>query len=352
MGHNTFVGHGKFVRPLFKKPSAADRVKQVTTTKAQTPRHPPPKNLTPGKAAPQFATATERTIDKQIADFREYLHNQHHYWSDDALGFTHLLMSAEKKFTLIMSKKPVESLGASIALAVAGALLTGVCPSLLPIKAIAEAMKKSEEACKKLAELSVECLKTTKEEIKKRVETEEGLKQLREPQEVVSAFFDDYLKRVSTFETAMTVAVADINESLNGTNATELVVALEKARKAWSASGFELPRRRVGEGINVEQGSLLVLYDLLRLYCRNCVELWAEMETGVPAGEFVTSTRAPRAISKSELYAAEGEVEFEGFNKAQRDAMYREFRHIEWRDTTRPRITSDEDITQWDFKTG
>jgi hypothetical protein len=199
-------------------------------------------------------------------------------------------------------------------------------------------------------EISVECLKITREEFKKRSELEENLKNVREPAEVAAAYFEQFLKKTSRFETCMTIAVADLGESLDGTDVTRLTAALATAKQAWTASGYERPHRRLGEGIDVEQTGLYLLYEMMRLYCKSCVSMWAEMETGVPVGEFTTSTRAPRIITRDEA-GFTGEITFEGFNKGQRDAMYGEFGRITWVDATRPRIRSDDDLqANWDFK--
>jgi hypothetical protein len=350
MGHNTVVGHGKFVRPLFKKASAADRVTALRNSKSHVARKPAPKAPSqPGRAVPQFATSAERTIDKQIADFREHLGHQHQYWSDDALALTHALLLADKKYQLVMSRKPPVSLGVAIAFAVGNALLFAAIPGLGPVKeAAAMIFKHAEEAQKKLAELSVECLKITREEFKKRSENEEGQKSAREPAEVAATFFEQFLRKTSAFETSMTIAVADIGESLGGTDVTDLTAALATARKAWAASGFDRPRRRIGDGIDIEQTALWLLYDMLRMYCKTCVSMWAEMETGMPVAEFVTSTRAPRVISNDEYVP--GGTTFEGFNEGQRAGMFEAFERIHWVDPARPRIKNDDDLGKfWEF---
>jgi len=297
----------------------------------------------------------------QKADLHEFLHRQHDLWDADLTAYLTAILMAQQDFHDIMEQKTPPSLLASLIGSALTVLIFAVAPELLPFKKVAEKLEKSEESLKLLTKAVTDLTKESVEVFKKKAETTESNNDREAGNSLAIRYFGNLFKHVNEQKNGVANAINSLSQWLDEpADAIQLGMRIPMIKDKWNRSTYSRPD---GTPANTDasQLSLVFLYDIMRQYCKNTVELKAPILMTDPKELNFLSTpsdamKFDAKISKAEFQRRRAadpsfDVEFEGLDSARRKRMYEKFAQIRWQDPKCPPIRNWlELIDKWEFK--
>jgi hypothetical protein len=264
---------------------------------------------------------------------------QSKFWQDTINSAQSAINMAQNDYHNIFAHSTPPSLAEAVFVKVFITLTVAAVPQFAPAVLLFRALNHEKETFEKIAEALADMGKDGREQLNEtREQIDAGKKQIAANEVAVVFFRELYMKltRLSHYVANTWDAVT----SYITLSEEPFLTVTAKAHKIWMAAGL-----LTGPGnIDAQQLSLLFLYDIMRAYTKQNVSL--VNPPGVIRGGFSHLSRD----SAMGLMKEGKDIEFEGLDPAQRQAMYDRFKVIRWSDPTRPRIWDWKDLLKhWDF---
>ena len=355
------VGKGKFIRHLVKTPSAeqhrnALKAKLAGHAAKPKPAVAPKTPALPGRSPPP-PPQVQASLSDQKMDLLAYLDRQHKTWYDEFTQYHLAINQAQEYFRDIMDRKAAPPLGAAILTSVITSLIFIAVPALGPIAQVAEKLHRSEESIKKLAECVCEATKQTMEQFKKDAELAESAQDKAHANSISIDFFAKLYKKISAQANAVTKGHNALSKYVTtNDDPTPLAAKIAGVRTQWQKSSWARPDNDEGQ-IEADQLALMLLYALMKQYCKDCVSLKGVNSDVALDNPEVPVNAIPRTSISKEMFLrfrrqdSDYNAEFEGLDQARRTKMYDYFRQIQFKTGAIPiPLNWLELIDLWEFK--
>lgn len=273
------------------------------------------------KHKPEAPAPVKLTNSDVKAAVKGWIDNQLKIWMARVSSTQDAINQANMMYQEVMKQKIIPPIAEALfeKLVVGFAVLT--LPEFFGAALVFKQIEEEDELRKKAAEAIADLTKEAAEEITKSLRDTKSAEDVNNAGSIGVRFFQDLYVRVGAMRDMATFTNVKLTHYIDVSISSadpKLKQKLDEALGVWYDAGLQTDEK--SGRIDARQLALLFLYDLMRLYCSQCVRL--EVEGHI--------------FSQS--------WELTGLDPARCETMCNYFKNITWKDPTRPSITNRDDL--------